>query len=76
MVCGVGLEVSELFEDGEVVPWVLFLCSSSTRPSRISMSLSLWGDVVLRVVKDGSIDLFKVSTLLPNMLESCSVCAC
>ena len=68
--------MSELFEDGEVVPWVLFLCSSSTIPSRIPISLSLRGVVVLKVVKDGSIDLFKVSPPLRNMLKCCSVFAC
>ena len=72
MVCGVELEVCELLEDGEVVPWVLLLCSSSTRLSRISISVSLWGVVVLGVVEDDSIDLFEVSTLLPNVLDSCS----
>ena len=76
MVCGVELEVCELFKDGEGVSRVLILCSSSTRLSRISVSVSLWGVVALDVVEDDSIDLFEVSTLLPNMLDSCFVCVC
>ena len=76
VVCGVELEVCELFEDGEVVLWVLFLCSSSPRLSRIYISVCLLGVVVLGVVEDDLIDLFEASTLLPNMLNSCFVCAC
>ena len=68
--------MGELFKDGEVVSRVLILCSSSTRLSRISVSMSLSGVVVLDVVEDDSIDLFEVSTLLPNMLNSCFVSAC
>ena len=41
VVCGVDLGVCELLKGGEVVSRVLFLCSSSTRIARISISMSL-----------------------------------